>query len=441
VGFVSLGCAKNLVDSQVMAGELLADDLRLAPSPERADVLVVNTCAFIEPARREAAEAIGRACAHKAAGGCRAVIVTGCLPQRDRRGVRRDFPGVDAVLGVDELDRLPAVVRQLARGRRGPDGPAPTAPSRLFRPRLPALRFTGGPFAYLKIAEGCDHACAFCAIPAIRGRFRSRPLGELVGEARALLDSGVRELNLIAQDTTSYGRDRRGGPDLADLVDAFDGLGGTFWIRLLYGYPSRVSDRLLAALARSRHALPYFDLPIQHSHPDILRAMRRADTIAVLPGLAGRLRRAWPGAVLRTTCLVGFPGETEAHVDHLLTFLTVSRFDHVGVFVYSREAGTAAGRRQAPAAAVAEARRERVLTLQSALVRERSYDLAGREETALLLAPPRRGARWTARLVRQAPEVDGLTRVAGVPAAARAGDFARVRLLGCRGIDNDAVAV
>jgi ribosomal protein S12 methylthiotransferase len=442
IGFISLGCAKNLVDGQIMAGVLLADGIRMAPSPEEADVVLVNTCAFIGPARQEAAEAILRACRHKAAGGCRAVIVTGCLPQRYRDRVQTAFPDVDAFVGVDELDGIAAIVRRVAAGERGVLAVSGRA-TRLFQPRFPTLLFSGGPFAYLKVAEGCDHVCAFCAIPGIRGRFRSRGLDELLSEARSLLAAGVRELNLISQDTTSYGRDQRGGPDLADLLAALDALDGDFWIRILYGYPSRVTDKLLKVMARSRHIVPYLDLPIQHSHPDMLRGMQRADTLRAVATLPARLRQAVPEMVLRTTCLVGFPGETEARFEQLLTYVEEARFDHLGVFVYSPEEGTPAfARAGAPAAKVAEARRERLMRLQQKIVASRRRALTGTPARALLLRPAGKGApagTWMARVPRQAPEVDGLSRVRGVPLDARPGDFVTVQIRG--GKDYDLTAV
>ncbi len=442
VGFVSLGCAKNLVDSQVMAGVLLSEQLTLAPTPETADVILINTCAFIEEARGEAAEAILRACRHKAAGGCRAVIVAGCMAQRYRERLQETFPDVDGFLGVDELEQVGAIVRRVAAGERGVMAVG-GLPDKLFQPRLPGLRFSGGPFAYLKISEGCNHVCAFCAIPAIRGRLRSRPIPTLVAEARVLLASGVRELNLISQDSTSYGRDLgksapgAAGVALPQLLRALDRLEGDFWIRVLYGYPSLVTDELLETLAQAKHICPYLDLPIQHSHPDILRGMRRADTVRAVAALATRLRRAVSGIVLRTTCLVGFPGETEAHFEHLLAAVEAARFDHLGVFAYSPEEGTAAGaRRDAPPPEVASERRDRLLRLQRRIVDERRRALAGTTATALLLqSPSGRGSIWLARLSRQAPEVDGVTRVSGVPANAKPGQFLNVRLTGGRGYD------
>ncbi len=434
VGLISLGCAKNLVDTQIMAGVLLTEGLRLAPTPEQADVVLINTCAFIAPAREEAAAAIAQACRHKEAGNCRSVIVAGCLPQRYRARLRRHFPGVDAWLGVDQLERIAAIARRSVLPR---PGPAPVnvtaAPAKLFKPRLPALVLSGGPFAYLKIAEGCNHACAFCAIPAIRGRHRSRPLADLKDEARALLAAGMREIDLISQDTTFYGRERSGVPRLPTLLRALDALEGDFWLRLLYGYPARIDGELAAA----RHVLPYFDLPIQHSHPAMLRAMRRADTLAIMPDLPRLLRQALPAATLRTTCLVGFPGETEEHFAHLLDYITAARFDHLGVFVFSPEAGTvAAGLPGAVPPAVAEERRYRLLLRQRAIVRELNRARVGQTTEALLLRPPRRrGGAWVSRLPWQAPDVDGVARVVELPATARPGDFVKVRVTAASGYD------
>lgn len=439
VGIVSLGCAKNLVDTQVMVGVLLTEGFAAAPRPERADVLLVNTCAFIGPARREAAAAIREACALKRAGHCRAVIVAGCLPQRYGRRLRRRFPAVDAWLGVDHLEDVAVVARRALGPRRRRAAPVAvtTPPAALFTPRLPALVLSGGPFAYLKIAEGCDHACTFCAIPAIRGHLRSRPLAALAAEARALLGAGAREIDIIAQDTTAYGRERRGAPRLAQLLRELDGIEGRFWLRLLYGHPAGVDGELLAAMAESRHLLRYLDLPVQHSHPAILRAMGRADTIAALPGLTERLRAALPGVTLRTTCLTGFPGETEEHFRHLLGYVAAARFDHLGVFVFSPEEGTPAARlpRRVPPA-VAEERRARLMLRQQAVVRELNRARIGTTAELLLLRPAAGGGgRWLARAPWQAPEVDGLTRLAGAPAGARTGDFRRARIVGFRGCD------
>lgn len=439
VGLISLGCAKNLVDTQIMSGVLLTEGLTLAHDANHADIVLINTCAFIEAAREEASAIIDEMSAHKAGGGCRAVIVTGCLPQRYRGALAARFPQVDAWLGVDELESIAHVAREAAA--RPPDAPpvvlVSSQPKALFAPRIPQLAFSHPASAYLKIAEGCNHACAFCAIPGIRGRFRSRPVDALVAEARALLKDGRRELNLVAQDSTGYGRDRRGAPRLAGLLRALDALPGRFWIRILYGYPAAVGDDLLAAMAGARHVLPYLDIPIQHSHPDILRAMRRADTVRVLPGLVPRLRAALPGVVLRTTCLVGFPGETEAHFEHLAAFVAQTRFDHLGVFAFSPEAGTPARELPDPVPAeVAAARRDRLMRVQQGVVEQNNRARIGTTTEALLLHPdPTRRGGWLARADWQAPDVDGETRLEGLPASAKTGDLVKIRIVGAEGYD------
>jgi len=442
IGFISLGCAKNLVDSQVMAGYLKAGRIALAASPETADVILVNTCAFIEAAREEAAEAILRACAHKADGACRAVIVAGCMVQRYKKRLMKAFPDVDAFLGIDELEQIGDVVAHIAAGRPvGVVASAGTA-KKLYNPPYPTLLFSGGPFAYLKIADGCNHRCAYCAIPLIRGKFRSRAMGDIATEAQRMVAAGVREINLVSQDSLMYGSDRNRAkqPQIVELLRRLDEMDGAFWLRVLYGYPSGVTDELLALLNTSRHLCKYLDLPIQHSHPKILAAMNRSPAIPATAGLAARLRAAVPGVVLRTTCLVGFPGETEARFNHLLETLAESAFDHVGVFAYSPEEGTAAYGRRAPSLAVAQARCARVMALQKKIVAKHMQTRIGQKDTALLLRQIKPGA-WLARLSSQAPEVDGETRVAGLaPGTAQPGDFVQVRITGSNGYDVEAMA-
>jgi len=440
VGFISLGCSKNLVDSQVMAGYLKRGRITLAPSPEEADVILVNTCAFIGAAREEAAEAILSACAHKKAGRCRAVIVTGCMVQRYRERLVRAFPEVDAFLGVDELERVAEAVGRVAKSERCGVLAAKGAPVKVYDPVYPTLLFTGGPFAYLKLAEGCNHRCAYCAIPGIRGRFRSRTADALVKEASGMVGAGVREINLIAQDVLQYGLDKRGAPTLADLMRRIDALEGEFRFRLLYGDPSGMTGEVLEVLNTARHVCKYLDLPVQHSHPDILRAMNRGAAVAATGDLAARLRKAVPGVVLRTTCLVGFPGETEEHFEHLMEYVRQSKFDHLGVFAFSPEEGTPAFEMgDTPGPEVAGERCQRLMALQKKIVRERLTALKGTVDTALLLG--QKGDVWIARLPRQAPDVDGETRVANVPRQARPGDFVRVEITGGRGYDLAARAV
>ena len=441
VGFISLGCSKNLVDSQVMAGYLKSGKIALAPSPEEADVILVNTCAFIEAAREEAAEAILSACEHKRQGGCRAVVVAGCMVQRYRERLGKAFPEVDAFLGVDELEQIEGVVRQVAEGKRLGVVAAPGEAVKVYSPAYPSLLFTGGPFAYLKVADGCNHRCAYCAIPNIRGHFRSRAAEEIVAEAEGMIRAGVKELNLISQDTLLYGHDKEGAPRIAELMRRIDGIDGDFRFRVLYGYPAGVTDEVLDVLNTSRHICKYLDLPVQHSHPDILRAMNRGKAVDATEDLAARLRQAVPGVVLRTTCLVGFPGETDEHFEHLVEYVRRAKFDHLGVFAFSPEEDTAAFEMDGtPEPDVAEDRCQRLMALQRVVVRERLKALKGSRDRVLLLRKNPDGD-WVGRLPRQAPEVDGETFVAGVPQQAQVGDFLDVEITGGKEYDVEARAL
>ncbi len=441
VGLVSLGCSKNLVDTQVMSGVLLTEGIELAPNPDEADAVLINTCAFIQSARDEADFEIRRALGLKKAGKVGAVIVSGCLAQRYGKEAAGKYPDVDAWLGIDHLEDLADIVKRVTRKNAARkraildvSGPA----TALFEPRIPALSLAGGPFAYLKIAEGCNHACAYCAIPGIRGRLRSRRIDDIAAEAGELLVSGVHELDIVAQDVTAYGRDRRGGGRLPELLRALDDFGGKYWTRILYGYPSYVDDALLDCFASLKHLCRYIDIPLQHSHPDILRAMRRADTIPHVASLPARLRAASPGIAIRTTFLVGFPGETEEHFRHLCDYVRASRFDALGVFAFSCEEGTAAAEmpNQVPAE-IAEDRRDRLMRIQRLVQREAAKARVGARTIAMLLRPASHG-RWVARTEWQAPDVDGVTYVSGCGPKAAPGDFVRIEIGGVRGYDLSA---
>jgi len=424
-----------------MAGVLVSEDIVLAPAPEQADVIIVNTCSFIEAAREESIEAVLSACAQKETGPCRAVLVAGCLPQRYRRDLQESLPEVDAFIGLDELRRVADIVRRLASGEREvlEVSERPTA---RFEPDFPALVLTGGPYAYLKVADGCDHRCAFCAIPGIRGKHRSRSPDGIVAEAETLLENGFKELDLVSQDVTSYGRDLGDGTDLCTLLRRLAGIGGEFWIRLLYGYPSRVTRELLEVMADQPSVCAYLDLPVQHSHAEILRAMRRADTIRHVSTMAARVRKAMPGATLRTTCLVGFPGETEAHFEHLLQYVQQTEFDHLGAFVFSPEEGTPAfDLPDPPDRNVVSKRRERLMLAQKDIIDRKARALVSSETEVLLEGPADRGQVWVGRSRRQAPEVDGVTFVANVPAGRRAGEFIGVRYTAPSDYDMNAVAL
>lgn len=425
IGLVSLGCAKNAVDLQVMAGHLVKRGHALAPDPDDCDVLLVNTCAFIGSAREEAAAEILRACELKRRGRVGRVIVTGCFPQRYPAETTGLFPEVDAVLGVDALDEIVAV----AEGR-----PAPKilpAPCRTFDPPVPALRFTGVAYAYLKIAEGCAHKCAYCAIPGIRGKYRSRAKAAILKEAKALVASGCRELNVVAQDPMLWGVDL--GSDLVSLLKALDKIPGDFWIRVLYSYPSEITDGFLEWLRTSPHAVRYVDVPVQHTDPAVLKLMARGGAAAATRGAAARIRAAVPGATLRTTVMTGFPGETDARFRRMLADLAEMDFDRLGAFAFSPEEGTAAAKLKGrPARRVAEAREREVMAAQKKRWAAKARRFRGKTFKALVVAP------GVARLACQAPDVDGVTRLTGGKPA-EVGRFVDVTITRVRGFDFEGV--
>ena len=439
VGFISLGCAKNLVDSEIIATELMAAGFRMAPAPERADVVIVNTCAFIRDAKEESVDAVLEACAWKKRGRCRAVLVAGCLPQRYRREIQSLLPEVDAFIGLDELRQAGAIIHRVLRGERPVALISPLAQA-VLEPPGNRLLFTGAPYAYMKIAEGCNHTCAFCAIPQIRGRYRSRPIGRIVAEAENLLSQGIRELNLIAQDTTSYGRDLGARTNLPALLRALGRIGGRFWIRLLYGHPAHVNAGLLDAVGAVTQACCYLDLPIQHSDTIVLRAMGRPSTAERLRRTFGRIRAALPGVTLRTTCLVGFPGETERQFRNLLAFLEEIRFDHVAVFTYSKEENTrAAGLPRSVSPAKAERRKQRLMLGQKRIVDEAAQAQIGRTDDLLVERYDRKKRVWVARSRGQAPDVDGVVYVSAPADGLVPGALIRGRYVAAADYDLQAV--
>ncbi len=439
VGFISLGCAKNLVDSEVIASSMQDWDFALAHSPETADIVVVNTCAFIQDAREESISAILRACELKKQGRCRAVLVAGCMPQRYRRELPEALYEADAFIGLDEIERAGSIAARLVRGEQRIVEISPRARA-VIEPPPDRMLFTGAPYAYIKVSEGCDHRCAFCAIPKIRGHYRSRSIMNIVREAETLLGRGVHELNLVSQDVTSYGFDLGGGTDLAALLKALDRIGGKFWIRLLYGHPCKVDARLIETIAAASRVCRYLDLPIQHADAWMLRAMRRRETPDGLRLTFGLIRKILPDAVLRTTCLVGFPGETEKRFENLLAFLREIRFDHIGAFEYSREEGTAAAKLRAPSKAVAAARKALLLHEQRRIVAQKGRALIGRLDE--ILVERARGAKpdaWTGRSRALAPEVDGTVFLDGSRGGIRPGAFVNARYVARRGYDMCAV--
>ncbi len=438
VGLVSLGCAKNLVDLQMMASTLLIEEYDLARNPDDADIILVNTCAFIQDARDEADEEIKRACTFKGKGRTRFVIVSGCLPQRYGKALTEKYPDVDAWIGIDHLFDLPGIVDELFSREAGVDADPIVAVSpdrdRVFEPPMPGFALTGVTKAYLKIAEGCNHACAYCAIPGIRGKLRSRLVKDIVNEARELISAGHREIILVAQDTTAYGKDLDDGSSLVKLVQKLDRIKGDHTFRILYGYPSLVTDELIKAIVDSGHFVNYIDIPIQHSHPEILKAMRRGGTAKFVDGMTARIRKFAENFAVRTTCLVGFPGETEEHFEHLLKHVRESEYDHLGVFCFSPEEGTtAASMDGAVPQDVAEKRRERLMLEQQKIVERRNQELI---DTALVVRLTAfDGERWSAHADFQAEGEDGEFIVSDVPDEYESGDDIFVIVNGAIGYD------
>lgn len=398
LALVSLGCAKNAVDLQLMAGRMLKAGWRLSADPDRADAVVVNTCSFIASAREESEREIRRALELKRRGAYSRVIVSGCYPQR-YPGAAAAFPGVDEWIGV---------------------------PGKWEEQKVQGLRLTGRAFAYLKIAEGCAHRCSYCAIPSIRGAYRSRPMRSILREARALVATGCRELNVIAQDPMMW---RDGKRRLADLLWALDRIPGRFWVRVLYSYPSEIDGDFVYWLMTAKHAAKYVDMPIQHTVPEVLVKMNRRRTAEAVECLADDLRLLVPDVTLRTTVLVGFPGETEARFRRLLSDVARMQFDHLGAFAYSPERGTKGAKLGGrPSQAAARSRERQVMELQRRIWDSRARRLVGKVLPALVVAP------GVARLESQAPDVDGVTRI-DCADPRLVGEFVKVEISGVDGFD------
>jgi len=434
LGLISLGCAKNLVDSEVMLGHLAAGGWRFVRDPGEADVLVVNTCSFIGPAREESIQAILEAAEYKKKGRLQRLIVTGCLVQRYASELQRELPEVDAFVGLDQLDRI---VEAAEPGAASPTAALPVwhRSSYLYDDRSPRRRATPPWTAYVKIAEGCDHTCSFCPIPSFRGSFRSRQPDSILREARRLAEEGVREINLIAQDSSHYGRDLQRKDALAELLDELDRIEQLRWVRVHYLYPNTITKRLLETMARGRRIVDYVDLPLQHAHPDTLRRMRRGGSAFSHLRLLSEVREIMPAVALRSTFIVGFPGETESEFEALLGFVRTVRFDHLGVFTYSHEDGTsAAGLEDDVPEALKQERRDRLMECQQRIAFERNHEwLRQRVEVLVEGAHADTEHLLVGRMSRQAPDVDGQVLIN--EGAADPGDFVTVELVETAGYD------
>ena len=425
VHLTTLGCPKNQVDSELMLGRLAAAGHAIAARAEEAECLIVNTCAFIDRAREESVTTILELARLKERGACRALIVTGCLTQRYGAEILRELPEVDGILGTSGLERIVELVGQAANRE---DWASSAPPGYLYDAASPRLLTAAVPYAYVKIAEGCDMGCTFCAIPQFRGRHRSRPLRDVVAEVQGLAARGVQEAILVSQDTLAYGKDLPGNGDIGDLLLALGDDTRMPWIRPMYLHPAHVTDRLLDKWSRAR-IVPYVDLPVQHGDDTVLRAMRRAVTARRMKDVVARFRQAIPGVTVRTTVLVGFPGETAEAFDNLLAFVEDVRFDRLGVFTYSPEAGTPSpGFAGQVDPEVAAERAAIVQDRQDAISWEVNAKLAGAVVDVLVDGPSEDPAfAWEGRMAGQAPEIDGVVYLRGRDDFTPGG-FARVRI-------------
>jgi ribosomal protein S12 methylthiotransferase len=506
VGMISLGCAKNLVDAEIMLGTLLRDGIEVTNDPRQADVMVVNTCSFIESAQEESVDAILESAAvREAQQRGQALVVAGCMPQRFGEQLPQLMPEVDAFMGIDQVPHVTQIIRQAARHREQRLAGMPAIQSELAqasRARLsppaqdqppfvqvnprpvyipdyatPRFRLTPKHFAYVKIAEGCNHPCSFCAIPRIRGGYRSRPQVDLVEEARRLLSEGVKELNLISQDTTYYGRDFRRNQSapaatgklaspttLSTLLQALNGLRGDFWIRLLYTHPAHWTDELIRTMADCPKVVRYIDLPLQHIHSTMLERMRRETTSEQILEWLAKIRSGLPGVTLRTTFIVGFPGETETRFQALLDFVKSAQFERMGVFTYSPEDGTRAAKMTHPVPdKIKQQRRDILMQAQRLISRAHGARQMGHRlrvlvekeaqgpewqqaqvsswEHGLVREPDRSrvklaGRFFVARGAGDAPDIDGRVYVRG---PLTPGEFVQVKIVGHTDYDLTAV--
>jgi ribosomal protein S12 methylthiotransferase len=453
VGLVSLGCAKNLVDSEIIAGHLRLAGMSLTPNPDEADVMIVNTCSFIDAAKEESIGAILEANQNRGMRRRRStqkLIVAGCMAQRFGSELSSSLPEVDAFIGLDQLTQIVPIIEGLMAKDRAELAPPENfvTPQPRFIPDFdtPRFRLTPAHTAYVKIAEGCNHPCSFCIIPQMRGRHRSRTVDSIVAEARGLVAEGVRELNLISQDTTYFGMDRweeKAGPralvdssrgdSLTALLRELQKIEGDFWIRLLYTHPAHWSDELIRTIAECPKVARYVDMPLQHISDPMLTAMRRETSSQHIRDLVKRIRAGVPGIMLRTTFIAGFPGETDEDFATLLDFITEVRFERLGVFRYSREEGTRAAKRDGHLPArTKEARWKKAMALQRRIALEQTAAMEGRQMRVLV------ESRGIARTEGDAPEVDARV---FVPEHLPVGQFAHVQIVGAREYDLVAIGV
>jgi ribosomal protein S12 methylthiotransferase len=436
-GFISLGCSKNLIDTEVMLGILQENNFELTNEPAEADVLIVNTCAFIQSAKEESINTILTMAGYKdiKQGKCQALIVAGCLGQRYKQELLDELPEADAIVGTGAWHRIMEAVEEALKGNRVViDGENNT----IYDAACPRIPTTPAHTAYIKIAEGCNNRCAFCAIPLIRGKYRSRKIEDICTEARNLAAKGVKEIVLIAQDTTNYGHDIYGKPSLVELLKEIVKVDGIKWIRTLYSYPRFFSDELIDLIASEEKLVKYVDIPLQHANNTILRNMHRPDTKEQIEVLLKKLRERIPGVVVRSTFIVGFPGETDEQFEELYHFFEEQRFDHAGIFTYSQEEDTAAASMpdQIPQEVMDE-RYHQLKALQSKISQEINESLEGKELEVIIEGHTEDGLPY-GRSYRQADDVDDQVYIEGVEEEIPEGTIVKVRIL--QGFTEDLVA-
>ncbi len=405
-GFISLGCAKNLVDTEIMLGILADNDIVITDNPQDADILIVNTCGFIDSAKEESISTIMQMAEFKQEGKCRGIIVAGCLGQRYQQELLDELHEVSAIVGTGAWHRIMEAVNAVLAGERVLlIGDLDT----IYDENMSRITTTPSYSAYVKIAEGCSNCCSYCVIPLVRGKYRSRTIESIVNEVKQLTEKGVKEINLIAQDTTSFGRDQNEEPQLTTLLKELVKIEGVAWIRLLYCYPKYFTDELIELIAKEPRICKYIDLPLQHADDEILSAMNRRDTRVDIEKLLNKIRSSIPGVVIRTSFIVGFPGETDTHFESLKQFMMEQKFERVGVFTYSQEEDTPAGKseQQIPDD-IKEERYHELMALQCRISEELNHAMEGKALTILIEGHNEEQPDVAfGRSYREAPDVDG----------------------------------
>lgn len=433
IGVVSLGCPKNLVDSETMLGLIHEENYEITNDPSEAEIIIVNTCGFIESAKEESINTILQMAEYKKSGSCKYIIVTGCLSQRYAEELFSELPEADAIAGVEVYDEIGSIIKRVMNGERFImlERSKPDVIYTSKETFLPRILTTPSYTAYLKIAEGCDNCCSYCAIPKIRGPYRSKPMEQVLKEAKALADNGVKELIVVAQDTTRYGEDLPGGKLLlADLLKELNKIESLKWIRVMYCYPNNFTDELIETFASLDKVCKYVDLPLQHASNRLLASMNRYDTREEVETLLAKLRKRIPGIVIRTTFIVGFPGETDADFEELKEFMEQQRFENAGVFAYSQEEGTVAG--AMPNQIPDEIKQERyheLMALQAQISEEIHKDTEGQTLEVLVEGIEEDGSGLHyGRSYREAPDIDGLVFIEN-PGDIKPGCFVKVNIL------------